>query len=118
MKLDKVLPVDLSDIIAPLRQRINRVGIELEGGWKKLENGVRLIHDGSVRIEEPVASPREVALATEINRISLDYNEVPSALMEEYRTLHNARLKSMPKHTGELQSVPFPLLGESRPLHN
>ncbi len=32
-----------------IRNRIYRVGIELEGGWTKLPQGVELVHDGSVK---------------------------------------------------------------------
>lgn len=35
-----------------LRQRVYRVGIELEGGWRKLPTGARLAHDGSIHFTE------------------------------------------------------------------
>lgn len=32
-----------------IKNRIYRVGVELEGGWKKVPKGVELVHDGSIR---------------------------------------------------------------------
>lgn len=51
-------PIDISRFREKARNRVYRVGIELEGGWDRLPAGVRLVHDGSVqfgrRLEERV----------------------------------------------------------------
>lgn len=55
--------LDLDKVLGRARNFVYRVGIELEGGWKKLPEGVRLAHDGSVAInpgvEPPTARERE-----------------------------------------------------------
>lgn len=38
----------LDDILGKPKNRIERLGVELEGAWKNLPGGVRLEHDGSV----------------------------------------------------------------------
>lgn len=38
-----------------LKDRIYLIGVELEGGWKELPEGTRLVHDGSVIIQEGTA---------------------------------------------------------------
>lgn len=42
-------PVDIEAFRKKCRNRVYRVGIELEGGWDRLPAGVRLVHDGSVQ---------------------------------------------------------------------
>lgn len=37
-----------------LKDRINRIGVELEGGWEKVPDGVLLTHDGSVMVPAPL----------------------------------------------------------------
>jgi len=53
--------VDALDLDNLLKQRLKnhlyRVGIELEGRWKKLPAGTRLEHDGSVKFVKPPAKP-------------------------------------------------------------
>ena len=46
--------LDISALRGRARNRVYRVGLELEGGWSKLPPGVRLAHDGSVRFQIPV----------------------------------------------------------------
>lgn len=48
-KVDVKKAVKLGPIVGAKRQRVWRVGIELEGGWTKLPAGTRLVHDGSVQ---------------------------------------------------------------------
>lgn len=55
------------EFLGRARNRIYRVGIELEGGWTKLPEGVNLEHDGSVQI--PV--PREIIAAQEEEQVGL-----------------------------------------------
>lgn len=44
----------LAGRLGKVKNRILRVGIELEGGWAKLPEGWNLEHDGSVRIPPPM----------------------------------------------------------------
>lgn len=53
------------------RNRVHRVGVELEGGWTTLPRGCNLEHDGSVRF-------RDTLLVVPINHIG----ELPSPPME------------------------------------
>lgn len=47
MKLGK--PLDIEEILLKgCRNRVHLVGVELEGGWKRLPAGTNLTHDGSV----------------------------------------------------------------------
>jgi len=41
-------PIDLTKALGKARNRVYRVGIELEGGWKTLPKGARLLRDGSI----------------------------------------------------------------------
>lgn len=45
-------PVDIDKARKKAKNRVHRVGIELEGGWSKLPSGVRVTHDGSVHMSE------------------------------------------------------------------
>jgi len=48
--------INIDKTIGKARNRVRRIGIELEGGWtKKLPPGTRLVHDGSVRFPQDVA---------------------------------------------------------------
>lgn len=63
------LPFLLNPILGKVENRIALVGIELEGGWSKLPEGVEgLVHDGSVRIdargEEGIGAAPELLTAT------------------------------------------------------
>lgn len=44
-------PLDL-DSFLKARNRVHRVGIELEGGWAKVAPGINIVRDGSVRFNE------------------------------------------------------------------
>lgn len=48
------VPLDIDKARQRARNRIYRVGLELEGGWNKLPAGTRLVHDGSVRFAIPI----------------------------------------------------------------
>ena len=50
-------PVDISRFREKARNRVYRVGIELEGGWDRLPPGVRLVHDGSVQFGRKLGDP-------------------------------------------------------------
>jgi hypothetical protein len=66
MNLDKIVPLLKQERrLAPAesRSRIQKIGIELEGGWSKLPRGVSgVVHDGSVlfRAEDPVNYPAHI----------------------------------------------------------
>lgn len=47
------VPLDISAARGKSRNRIYRVGLELEGGWDKLPAGTRIVRDGSVAIPVP-----------------------------------------------------------------
>ena len=40
--------LDISSLLGKCKNRISRIGIEIEGGWKTLPKGIALEHDGSV----------------------------------------------------------------------
>lgn len=66
-----------------VKNRIYRIGIELEGGWVKLPPGVRqLQHDGSVQIEQDLGEPRFQTGELAIGPITLD--EWPKWLKTHY----------------------------------
>lgn len=48
--MKKVKPVDVSKFLGKVRNRVHKVGVELEGGWSegRLPTSVKLEHDGSV----------------------------------------------------------------------
>lgn len=64
-------PVDISRHRARARKRVYRIGIELEGGWKKLPAGVRLAHDGSIHLTD-----------ADIAAGCRDIGELPSPVMD------------------------------------
>lgn len=93
MDLKKVEP-----FIGKAKDRLYRIGIELEGGWEKLPEGIReLEHDGSVRIQiaatklEDVYTPDQIKQAQSA-RITLPpingcfkkllTGEIPSMVLE------------------------------------
>lgn len=45
---------NVDKIIGTAKNRVHRVGIELEGGWVKVPDGEEFVRDGSVKIEPPV----------------------------------------------------------------
>lgn len=81
MKLSEATPLDLKGIVGRegLKNRLNLVGIELEGGWKVLPKGTALVHDGSVQITPPADS---VDMMTGRTRYRLQIGELPSVPMK------------------------------------
>lgn len=99
-----------------LKNRIARVGIELEGGWEKLPEGVRLVRDGSIQGLDPGVPPdlqRQIdAVVERINHerrtattaTANAYHLRMVALNKEYEGL----LKLVPRmEVGELPSPPM-----------
>lgn len=103
--------VDLSAILgdparlAGLKNRIDKIGIELEGGWTHLPRGVQLTHDGSVRFAPLPLSAREAEL---YGMISVGTNPPGMTSLQrdtEYLRLSSERNNSIPHHMGEYPSV-------------
>lgn len=65
----------IDDLLGKVRNRIYRVGVELEGGWRKLPSGVALVHDGSVSIPNTEPGPGG-------KPIPIHVGELPSTPME------------------------------------
>lgn len=53
-------PIDLSKFMGKARNRVYKVGVELEGGWDKLPPRTQLVHDGSVRFKVPTPTLNHV----------------------------------------------------------
>jgi len=69
-----------------IRNRIYRVGVELEGGWEQLPSGSRIEHDGSVVISLPGAidangRPLSPPQAPQPRGLLIDENAVPPRRM-------------------------------------
>ena len=69
------------------RSRVYRVGVELEGGWIKVPDGVQIIRDSSVHLVPP-PMPDDIAIAP-----------------DRVRTIWAK--KHIPQHVGELPSPPL-----------
>lgn len=48
LKVDNAQVLDLSKFLGKVKNRIDKLGVELEGAWNKIPVGSRLEHDGSV----------------------------------------------------------------------
>lgn len=46
--------LDIDAFREKARNRVYRIGVELEGGWDKVPAGVQIVHDGSVRFGIPI----------------------------------------------------------------
>jgi len=109
LNIDKFLTLIATRGYRPkgMRNRVYRVGVELEGGWTELPRGVELFPDSSVKIKPP---QNEVIYArqNEIRRL-LDVTRTDASraqLRTEYETL-NYKLCQL--HTGEIPSEPLEL---------
>lgn len=75
----KSIPFDQYDVIRGAKgpkNRIYRVGVELEGGWSALPNGITLEHDGSVSVRQTVPNP------------NFKSGELPSGILEPSKVEH------------------------------
>jgi hypothetical protein len=102
-------PLDITNVIGRAKNRIYRVGIELEGGWSKLPEGTTLVHDGSVQI----ASPRDQLLGDELIQLqrSIDRADTSAELQRlraRYRIIEQ-KYRAGQLQTGELPSEPMEL---------
>lgn len=60
MKLEK--PIDLGRSRERARNRIHRIGIELEGGWTKLPRGCKPVRDGSIHLDRHPLRTQMIAI--------------------------------------------------------
>jgi hypothetical protein len=51
-----VTPLDIDTVIDKVRNRVVRIGVELEGAWTKVPKGARIERDGSVFRDQPMPS--------------------------------------------------------------
>lgn len=80
-------PIDLSRVKKVRGGRIIRVGLELEGGWDSLPQGVRLAPDGSVKFPELPIQPLQRG---ELNSHPMVPNEVSDWMKAVYPKYVNA----------------------------
>jgi hypothetical protein len=76
-KLNK--PIDLSEVKRVRTGRIARIGLELEGGWDRLPDGLRLVGDGSVSF-----SGQTILHKGELNSHPMTLSEVEGWLKQCY----------------------------------
>lgn len=93
-----------------LRNRIDKVGIELEGGWQKVpakfkDKHLALEHDGSVKFEDPV----RMAELTRIQQLASRTTDAKkrAEFATAYAKLEQEIAKLMPRHKGEIPSPPI-----------
>ncbi len=91
MDYDKIKHLIGSDKV---KNRVYRVGIELEGGWDKVPHGIKLEHDGSVVIRIPatkvedVYSKEKIAAAKQAGIILPDFRQ-------QFKNIHTGEIPSM-----------------------
>lgn len=127
-------PVDLDALLkegAKLKDRIDLVGVELEGGWKTLPSGITLVHDGSVNVElyedddtpaPPPLNPDVEQLyrntfagnfgMTSARRIARTLGMTDAQFAHDYEAwahnrLRNGRIQRRSSQVGELPSPPL-----------
>jgi hypothetical protein len=112
MKLDLTKFRDLDTVLTlPMRQRVDKIGLELEGAWIKLPKGCRsLVNDSSVKIPKKPITPKEQELAVYIkahtNMYSGLYDGLPPALVD-YQKLYEERNAKDWQFSGEMVSQPL-----------
>lgn len=105
-------PVVVNPFRAKARNRIYRVGIELEGGWEKLPKDVSgLVHDGSVRFDS--LQERVPAYIGELPSPALDMKTWPSWLKEKYPSGVN-RTCGMHVHMQPMTALTYQRLMDNR----
>lgn len=89
---NEVKPLDLARILGKARNRINLVGVELEGGWRKPPEGVQLVHDGSIQNVGAVTptGTRERLHVGELPSAPMEVKNVPAWIKAYYPTSVNA----------------------------
>ena len=87
--------LNIDKILGKVRNRFHLIGIELEGGWKKLPEGVTLASDGSVNIRPDLPQPPR-------GRDFINPNDYTNAMLAYEKKARQSKL-----HIGELQSEPL-----------
>jgi hypothetical protein len=101
-------PVDLSKFASTrARQRVFTLGIELEGGWDKLPEGVNLTRDSSVRIVSEISQADRAEFQTFVNMRAMD-QIMSKAQIKRYQELYQIiEYGRSPIQQGE---IPSPVL--------
>ena len=86
-------PLEIDRILSSpkLKNRVYRVGVELEGGWTKLPAGVNLEHDGSVHIPSqngPDGRPVRFS-AGELSSVALEPEKLDPWMEQSYPQIVN-----------------------------
>lgn len=83
-------PLEVEKILArpKFKDRIYRVGVELEGGWLKVPEGVELEHDGSVRgLVGPMDPERKVRKHLSVGELAstaLEVSKIDNWIQQSY----------------------------------
>lgn len=78
--------LDISTLIGKTRQRVSKVGLELEGAWAKVPADARIVHDGSVK---GFTSTGELSVG-ELNSAALKPENVKTWLTKYYPSQVNS----------------------------
>ena len=79
---------------SPVRNRISKIGVELEGGWDK-DPGVLIVADGSVKLpwpssdDELPAQNRAACMVGEVRSNPMDLSEISAFILKVYPRLVN-----------------------------
>jgi hypothetical protein len=98
--------LDIDKWLYKTKQRIYRIGIELEGGWNKVPDGTQVIRDGSVHFEARLPLEKE----TRYRQLQSIINGGMGGSREEHKefqALNTERQKTMPALVGEIPSMPL-----------
>jgi hypothetical protein len=87
---------DIGKLLHNCRQRVHRVGIELEGGWgNNLPPGTRVIRDGSVDVKGYVAPKLPVEILSALDR-GISLTEAQQKVVSEYGALTIMHIGEIP----------------------
>ena len=109
MATESCKPLNLDKVLGKARNRISRIGCELEGGWKNLPAGVTLVRDGSVHLET-YHDPRILAEMDALQQA--EHQTTSSAQLTALRARRDALERVLIQNTpqiGELPSDPMEL---------
>lgn len=101
--MDLNTPLDLRKWLGRAPDRLHRIGIELEGGWRKLPEGVRLTHDGSVNVEDRDTSK----IQNELSNLRRSFDAGNMSQVDYTRNQQVISRKYSPLSLGELPSEPL-----------
>lgn len=105
----------LEKVLGKARNRVYLVGLELEGGWKDLPDGVVLQRDGSVQVpthQSVPVTPEAFLERVRESAIRQGFSTTRTAAMveqERVRIQHDPPYQSVAIHVGELPSEPLEL---------